>query len=121
VAGPGKQMTSEYDWAHHSRLVVMAWPEVAPASSGGEVVAARPLRLGFRQGSRWGGSMHDGGSLSRIQGRARKPWPAAGTSGGGSSPAAAAMAGGGWRAHARELRRWLFIAEARAGASLFRG
>jgi hypothetical protein len=30
------------------RLVVVAWPEMAPASGGGEIVAARPLRLGFR-------------------------------------------------------------------------
>jgi hypothetical protein len=30
-------------------LVVVAWPEVAPASGGGEVAVARPLRLGFRR------------------------------------------------------------------------
>jgi hypothetical protein len=32
------------------RLVVVARPEKAPASGGGEVVAARPLQLGFRRG-----------------------------------------------------------------------
>jgi hypothetical protein len=30
------------------QLVVVAWPEVAPASGGGEVAAARPRVLGFR-------------------------------------------------------------------------
>jgi hypothetical protein len=33
-------------------LVVVAWPEMAPASGGGDVAAAHPLRLGFRQSSR---------------------------------------------------------------------
>jgi hypothetical protein len=31
-----------------SRLVVVVWPEVAPAGDGGEVAAPRPLRLGLR-------------------------------------------------------------------------
>jgi hypothetical protein len=30
------------------RLVAAAWPETAPASGGGETVAALPPRLGFR-------------------------------------------------------------------------
>jgi hypothetical protein len=31
------------------RMVAAAWPEVAPARGGGDVVAALPPRLGFRQ------------------------------------------------------------------------
>jgi hypothetical protein len=91
--------------------VVVARPEVALVRGGGEVTVVRSLWLGFRRGSGQGRSMRGGGSLSGIQGRARKPWSVAGTSGEGCSPAAAAMAGGGRRAHARELRRWAIYSQ----------
>jgi hypothetical protein len=48
------------------RLMVVARPEMAPASGGSEVAAARPLRLGFRRSSGRRRSMRDHGSLRVI-------------------------------------------------------
>jgi hypothetical protein len=47
------------------RLMVVSRPEMTQASGGGEVVAARPLRLGFRQSSGRRSSMRGHGS-SRV-------------------------------------------------------
>jgi hypothetical protein len=47
-----------------SRLAVVAWPEVSPASGGGGTVVARPRALDLRRGQGWSWSTCGTGGFS---------------------------------------------------------
>jgi hypothetical protein len=70
--------------------------------AGGEAVAARPPRLGFRGNAGDARPSHALGGSSGCWGRAMGQWFASSASGARSSPATLMADGSGWLGRARE-------------------